>query len=147
MAFRLSIIFIFFSFLGLGQDKKLEEKFEQLAKDIRQSTYYDSSAVFSMGDSAIKIARQLNSLTKEALIYQYYGNYYYFSRKHELSKSYYEKSKELAKKSGDITLINTTLIREAFILIDRDSYEAEKQFQINARVFKNGESIVILLFF
>ena len=129
MAFRLTIVFIFCSFFGFGQDKKLEAKFDQLAKDIRQSTYYDSSTVFSMGDSAIKIAKKLNSLDKEALIYQYYGNYYYFSRKHELSKSYYTKSKELAKKAEDITLYNTTLIREAFILIDKDSYEAEKQFQ------------------
>jgi len=128
MILRLTLFFIFCSLLGFSQDKKLEEKFEHLAKEIRQSTYYDSSAVFSMGDSAIKIAKKLNSLSKEALIYQYYGNYYFFSRKHELSKSYYTKSKELAKKSGDITLVNTTLIREAFILSDKDNYTAEKQF-------------------
>src|SRR5690606_36657698 len=100
----LTVLFLFFTLLGFSQNKELEAKFDQLAKDIRQSTYYDSAKVFSIGDSAIKIAQELNSLSKESLIYQYYGNYYYFSRKHEKSKSYYVKSKELAKKAEDKTL-------------------------------------------
>ncbi|WP_343790435.1 sensor histidine kinase [Wandonia haliotis] len=113
-----------------GQNKEqLEEQFDSLAKNIRQSTYYDSSSVFSYGDSAIKIARELKDLSREALIYQYYGNYYYFSRKKVSSAQYYIKSKKLAKKNEDWTLYNTTLIREAFILVDSDSYTAEKQFK------------------
>ena len=119
---------LIYSVSVIGQTE-LEKQFEVLANEIRKSTYYDSVSVFSKGDSAIKIAKKLNSLSKESLIYQYYGNYYYFSRKHDLSKKQYKKSRDLAKKANNITLYNTSLIREAFILADTDNYQAEKQFQ------------------
>jgi two-component system, NarL family, sensor kinase len=113
----------------LSQDSQLAYKFNYYAKQIRQSTYFDSVFVFSFGDSAIQIARRLNSMEKEAQIYQYYGNYYYFSRKHKLSHKYYQKSINLAKKAGNDTLVHSTLIRKAFILADSDNFKAEKDFE------------------
>lgn len=123
-----------------AQQTELVKQYDYYAKQIRQSTYFDSVFVFSYGDSAIRIARQLNALDKEAQIYQYYGNYYYFSRKHEQSDKYYAKSISLAKKAGNDELVHSTLIRKAFILVDTDNFQAEKDFEdLLLRVQKNNE--------
>jgi signal transduction histidine kinase/Flp pilus assembly protein TadD len=118
-----------FSFASFGQAKtKNQSELDVLKKRIRQSTYYDSIAVFQNGAKAIVLARRMNSLSEEGLIYQYYGNFYFFSRNIQKAREYYQKTIEIAKKAGDKKLQNSTEIRLAFMLSDVDKLAAEKKF-------------------
>jgi signal transduction histidine kinase len=122
--------FLFFVFVGYGQaGSKNNSELEFLKKRIRQSTYYDSVAVFQNGAKAIKLARKLNSLSEEGIIFQYYGNFYYFSRNISKAKEYYHKTIEIAKKANDKKLQNSTELRLAFMLSDVDKLAAEKKFK------------------
>lgn len=113
----------------LGQ-KELHYKLDDLKKSIRQSTYHDSITVFEKGARAIRIARQLKNLSEEATIYQYYGNFFFFSYNFKTAKKYYNKSIVTAQKAGDKKLINLTKIRLAFLLAETDVLAAEKQFKV-----------------
>lgn len=123
-------------FLGLSalvfsqQDKKNQSELEILKKKIRQSTYYDSAAVFKNGAKAIQLARKAGLPGEEGLIYQYYGNFYYFSRNIDKAKEYYHKTLEIAKAAKDKKLENSTKIRLAFMLSDEDVLAAEKEFNL-----------------
>ena len=122
--------FLFLVFTGAGQVAiKNNSELETLKKRIRQSTYYDSIAVFQNGAKAIKLARKLNSLSEEGIISQYYGNFYYFSRNIPKAKEYYHKAIEIAKKANDKKLQNSTELRLAFMLSDVDKLAAEKKFK------------------
>jgi two-component system, NarL family, sensor kinase len=109
-------------------ESKNQTELDVLKKRIRQSTYYDSIAVFQNGAKAIKLARKINSLSEEGLIYQYYGNFYFFSRNIQKAKEYYQKTIEIAKRANDKKLQNSTEIRLAFMLSDIDKLAAEKKF-------------------
>jgi signal transduction histidine kinase len=102
---------------------------DSLKKSIRQSTYYDSAAVFLNGQKAIAIAQKLKDPSEEALIYQYYGNFYYFSFNLEKAKTYYNRSIEIAQKNKDLKLINSNNIRLTFLLSENDLLAAEREFQ------------------
>jgi signal transduction histidine kinase len=97
---------------------------------IRQSTYYDSAAVFLNGQKAIKIAQKLKDSDEEALIYQYYGNFYYFSSNFERSRHYYSRSIEIAQKNNNKKMVNSTKIRLAFMLSESDLLAGEKEFKL-----------------
>jgi tetratricopeptide (TPR) repeat protein len=102
---------------------------EQLKKEIRQATLYDSSAVFSKGSQAIVLARKLKSHYDEGLIYQYYGNFYYYSNNYKHAKKYYHKAIEIALKNNTVKLENSTRIRLAFMLSEKDKIAGEKEFK------------------
>lgn len=110
------------------QDRKNPSELEVLKKKIRQSTYYDSAAVFRNGAKAIQLARKEGSLGEEGLIYQYYGNFYYFSRNIDKAQEYYRKTLDIARAANDRKLENSTKIRLAFVLSDDDVLAAEKEF-------------------
>ena len=120
-------VILLYSAVLYGQNE-LRTQLDDLKKIIRQSSYYDSSQVFANGQKAISIAQKLNDLTEEATIYQYYGNFYYFSYNIPKAKSNYAKSIEIAQKANDNKLVNSTKIRLAFVLSDSDLLAAEKEF-------------------
>ena len=128
MKYTLTILLFFLSFCVFTQ-KAVQEKLDELKKEIRQSTYYDSAAVFDKGNKAINLARNNGLLSEESTIYQYYGNFYFFSYNFEKARNNYRKSIELAKKAGDDKLVNSTRIRMAFITATSDILEGEKEFQ------------------
>lgn len=144
---------LFYTFLVLliacfsysfAQERKNEE-LEVLKKKIRQSTYYDSVAVFKNGAKAISLARKMNSLSEEGLIYQYYGNFYFFSRNYPKADSYYKKTLEIAKRGKDKKLENSTEIRLAFLLQATDVLSAEKRFNtllVEAKKYGFTENII-----
>lgn len=107
-----------------------EDSFDAIKKKIQISTYYDSAQVFQLGEKAIEIARKENSLSKEAEILQYYGNYFYFSQQKKTANEWYKKALQLASKDKNRTLENSTKIRMAFIMID------EGQGDLAESVFK-----------
>ncbi|MEY3237518.1 MAG: hypothetical protein RI883_1619, partial [Bacteroidota bacterium] len=119
---------ILISSVLFGQ-KDLRKELDYLKKIIRQSSYYDSSQVFANGQKAISIAQKLKDPTEEATIYQYYGNFYYFSYNISKAKLNYAKSIEIAQKANNNKLINSTKIRLAFLLSDSDLIAGEKEFQ------------------
>jgi two-component system, NarL family, sensor kinase len=118
---------LFAAIKGFAQQ---EDSFDAIKKKIQLSTYYDSAQVFQLGEKAIEIARKEKSLSKEAEILQYYGNYFYFSQQKKSAKEWYQKSMKLASKEKNRTLENSTKIRMAFIMID----EGEEEF--SESVFK-----------
>ncbi|TNF46454.1 MAG: tetratricopeptide repeat protein [Bacteroidetes bacterium] len=124
-----TILLFLFGYFVNAQEGSVKEKLEKLKKDIRQSTYYDSSAVFKKGQEAIELARKNNLPSEEATIYQFYGNFYYFSYNVEKAKANYSKSIEIARKAGDLELVNSTKIRLAFIESAGDVVKAEKKFK------------------
>ena len=125
---RYYILWILLSAFGLNA-QSLSKKLDRLKQEIRQSTYYDSATVFKKGAEAIRIARKLKSKKEEALIYQYYGSFYYFSSQHKKAISYFNKSLQMAKQYGLGELNNSTEIRLAFLASEKDLYAAEKSFK------------------
>lgn len=125
----LLIVILFLNTLNLFGQLDLRKDLDSLKKSIRQSTYYDSATVFLNGQKAIKIAQKLNDQKEEALIYQYYGNFYYFSYNIDKAKTYYNRSIEIAQKKNDLKLINSNKIRLAFLLSENDLLAAEREFQ------------------
>lgn len=122
----LVIIALMSSVCSFAQTK--EKTFEELAEFIKQSTYFDSSSVFNEGKKAIELARELNDLSKEALIYQYFGNYHFYSGRMTEAGKYYDTSIVMATKAKDSMLLISDKIRKTFILAAEDSYAAERQF-------------------
>lgn len=117
---------LFAAFLVHSQDIE----FDELAEKIRQSTYFDSSSVFENGSTAIKMARDGNDLSKEGLIYQYYGNFHYYSGRLNIAMDYYDTTINLANRARDTTLLNSTKIRQTFIRSERDSVNVENEFKV-----------------
>jgi len=118
-----------FNLTVVAQNDALFQRLEKLKKTIRQSTYYDSAAVFSNGAKAIRLAKELRSPGEEGLIYQYYGNFYFYSRDYKTASVYYEKAIQVAEQAGDRKLKNSTQIRLAFILSEKDLLRGELEFK------------------
>jgi len=132
MAFRLLLLALIISCKSLhllGQSDRERQELASLKLSIRQSTYYDSATVFKKGEKAIAIARKLKSASEEAIILQYYGNFYYFSAQPDLAKKFYHKSIAKAKEAGNGPLVNLNQIRIAFVLAEEDAFLAEKKFK------------------
>lgn len=123
MKYNLFLFFVYILSAAINLKAQISNEFDSIKKKIQLSTYYDSAQVFQLGKRAIEIARKENSLSKEAEILQFYGNYYYFSQKQNEAKKWYLKSIELAKKDNNITLVNSNRIRLTFILIDEGEEE------------------------
>lgn len=127
----LLIVVIFQVTLGLAQKDQItkHDQFDELADKIRMSTYFDSASVFKYGSKAILIADSLSDLSKKGLIFQYYGNFNYYSGRYEEAIAYYDTTLELANRAGDTTLINSTRIRKTFISSEKgDQTTGEKTF-------------------
>lgn len=117
-------------FVPLNMMAQNDNDFEAIKKKIQLSTYYDSVQVFQLGEKAIEIARKEKSLSKEAEILQYFGNYFYFSQQKKTAKEWYKKALSLASKDKNRTLENSTKIRMAFIMIDEGKSDlAESVFK------------------
>ena len=127
---KLITLLIFTCFFGIIQaQNQTQQELEVLKKKIRQSTYFDSAAVFQDGKKAIQIARKLDKPNEEAIIYQYYGDFYYFSNQYKDAEKNYNKAIAIAQKSDQIETVNACEIRKAFILSDIDVFAAEKEFK------------------
>lgn len=113
--------------VGFGQSSDLKQ-LEYLKKTIRQSTLYDSTVVFTNGKKAIQLAKKLHKPIEEGIIYQYYGNFYYYSNQLDKANSYYQKAIAVAKSQQNIQLENSTEIRMAFILSENDILKGEQAF-------------------
>ena len=122
------ILLIVLSCYGLNA-QSISKRLDRLKQEIRQSSYYDSTTVFRKGKEAIRIARQLKSKKEEALIYQYFGSFYYYSSQPKQAIVYFNKSIAMAKKYGLGNIQNSTEIRLAFLETERDLYAAEKAFK------------------
>lgn len=127
---KLTILLIFTFLVGSSfSQSSTQDELEILKKKIRQSTYFDSAAVFEQGKKAIQLSRKLKDPNEEAIIYQYYGDFYYFSNQVDLSIENYNIAIQIAQKYGHLITVNACEIRKAFILSDTDIFESEKEFK------------------
>jgi signal transduction histidine kinase len=135
MLFRLFLasFYLILPFFIVGQHSKEWKELSELKQTIRQSTYYDSTTVFKKGNKAIQIARKIHAPSEEAVILQYFGNFYYFSAQPELAKKYYLESIAKAREAGNVQLVNLDQIRLAFVLSDEDAFVAEKKFKAHLK--------------
>tara|TARA_B100000508_G_scaffold141092_1_gene146387 strand:- start:39462 stop:41441 length:1980 start_codon:yes stop_codon:yes gene_type:complete len=127
-----TLLIVCFASFTIAQkgNREQEASFNELAEKIRKSTYFDSTSVFKYGQDAIKIAEDLNDISKKGLIYQYYGNFNYYSGRQETALKYYDSTLNFANQVGDTTLINSTLIRKNFIAAERGKKDiAESEFK------------------
>lgn len=122
------LIFTFLTGLFYAQNQTQKE-LEVLKKKIRQSTYFDSAAVFQDGKKAIQLAQELKEPNEEAIIYQYYGDFYFFSNQFKDALKNYNKAIKIAQNSKHIETVNACEIRKVFILVESDIFEAEKEFK------------------
>ncbi len=131
MKLLLTSYVFFVGALVFGQNRSEQiQALENLKRIIRQSTYNDSAAVFFNGEKAIKLAKKLNRHHDEGKIYQYYGNFYYFSSNPKKAKEYYQKTIDFGIKYGIPELINSTKIRLAFILSESNKDKADTLFLV-----------------
>lgn len=112
---------------AVGQTNQRKE-LARLQNEIRQASYYDSATVFEKGERGIALARKLHSKRDEALIFQYYGNFEYFSGNVKRANYFYEKCIDLARIAKNQELINSTKIRQTFIDLDTNVVGAERHF-------------------
>ncbi len=121
------LLILLFSKTALGQEAT--KHFDVLAEKIRKSTYFDSVSVFKYGKKALVIADSMRDLSKRGLIYQYYGNFNYYSGRTEKALNYYDTTLIYANNASDTTLINSTEIRKTFISSEMGGrIDAEKKF-------------------
>jgi signal transduction histidine kinase len=137
MKYNLFLFLFSILFSALNVNAQQELSFEELKKKIQLSTYYDSAQVFQLGEKAIEIARKENSLSKEAEILQYYGNYFYFSQQKKTAKEWYKKALILASKDKNRTLENSIKIRLAYILKDENNLELSES--VFKQILKESE--------
>lgn len=127
---KLIVLLIFTFFISVFHaQNQTQKELEVLKKKIRQSTYFDSAAVFQDGKKAIRLAQDLNDPNEEAVIYQYYGDFYFFSNQFKDALKNYDKAIKIAQKSKHTETVNACEIRKAFILLESDIFEAEKEFK------------------
>ncbi len=121
------LLILLISKTAIGQEAT--KHFDVLAEKIRKSTYFDSASVFKYGKKALVIADSMRDLSKRGLIYQYYGNFNYYSGRIEKALNYYDTTLIYANNASDTTLINSTEIRKTFISSEKGGrVDAEKKF-------------------
>jgi two-component system, NarL family, sensor kinase len=125
--FTLFLLTIFVSFHYHAQ--RLSEEYQVLMDGIRQGNYSDSADVFKKGGEAIKIAHKLKDNSKKALVYQYFGNFNYYSGKLQDANRYYDTSILIAALVPDSNIIVSSLVRKTFIQAIDDAYNAEPLFK------------------
>lgn len=111
-----------------GQKTDLQ-RLNELKKEIKNATYYDSATVFQLGEEGIRLANKLKKKNEIGWIYQYYGNFNFFSSNYEIADKYYKKSIDIAEKTKDYQLRNATQIRVTFIELEADVIKAESSFR------------------
>lgn len=127
-----------------AQEERMYDRLESLKRAIKQSTMSDSATVFSSGEKAIKLARELNAPAEEGWIYQYYGAFYYHSNDYRNARKYFQKSIDIADRYKDRKLKNSTRLRLTFMLAETDVFAAEDEFNrllkeaLRYRFFENA---------
>lgn len=127
-------LFLVFAFLCcchplFAQRDGALQRLELLKKEIRKSTYFDSAKVFSNGEKAIALSRELHAPVEEGMIYLFYGNFYYNSRKLQKATYYYNKALQIAARERNGRLRNSVDLRFAFILSEKNKDAAEQRIK------------------
>ena len=78
------------------------QRLNELKKEIKNATFYDTTPVFQLGEEGIRLANKLKKKNEIGWIYQYYGNFNFFSSNYESADKYYQKSIDIAEKTKDL---------------------------------------------
>lgn len=142
---NLSVVVLLFFLSYVGNTQTLTQRFDELVIDIKRGSFADSTLVFKNGGEALKLAHQMKDPAKKALIYQYYGNFNFYSGKMDAASSYYDTSIFIASVIPDSSLIVSNLVRKTFIQSIKDPYNAESVFKkLAAKAERNNYSISLV---
>ncbi|MBC7861831.1 MAG: hypothetical protein IAF38_02580 [Bacteroidia bacterium] len=111
---KFKILILLFSFLANPAFSQYNPEINALIKNVREASYQDSARLFKTAEeSKSKIANsEFPQANAEILIF--YGNYFFYVRKMETARSYYEKALTEAEKFKSDHLIQLAKIRLAF---------------------------------
>lgn len=101
----------------------------QLLKDVKEASFYDSTKLFTIGQEAIQKTINTNYKGAVSEVYLYYGNYFYYTRNIERAKVYLGRSVISAKASGNKHIETLANIRLMFMDYESGLHEGvEKDF-------------------
>lgn len=127
LLFFTCLLFTFPS-LALETDERI---YEELRKKVQQNSYYDSTQVFRSGEKAIHIAQKLHDKGKEADIYIFYGNFFYYNQQFDRARDYYNKAFYLARTGNAEQILRLSQIRLTYILeAEGKTAEARRGFSL-----------------
>ncbi|MBI2271804.1 MAG: hypothetical protein HYU69_15795 [Bacteroidetes bacterium] len=73
----------------------------RLLNEVKNASYYDSVKLFKAGETALREANETSNIGALAEMHLYYGNYFFYIRKLDKAKGYYEQSLKESTDSKD----------------------------------------------
>ncbi|MFZ5551914.1 MAG: tetratricopeptide repeat-containing sensor histidine kinase [Bacteroidota bacterium] len=123
-------IFICIVSAGVFAQTASENLLRDLIKQTQQNSYYDSVSVFSVGNKALSLAKQMKNKSAEAELHIYFGNFYYYSQNFSEAKNYFLKAYRLAESVEDLHFQRLARIRMTYIASEAgNKEEAKKMFR------------------
>lgn len=94
----LSTLFILGTLFCFAQNSS---EMARLLNEVKNASYYDSVKLFKAGETALNKANETSNISALAEIHLYYGNYFFYIRKLDKAKGYYEQSLKESTNSKD----------------------------------------------
>jgi two-component system NarL family sensor kinase len=88
---------------------------DSLLEEVKDASFYDSARVFSIGEKAISLAKRNDNQSALALIYLYYGNYFFYVQNLNRAEYYFNLSKQKAAIAKDQSISLLASIRLAYL--------------------------------
>ncbi len=109
------MLFVLILVLRLPGFSQYDPEITRLLKDVKEASNYDSTKLFITGQKAIAKATQTNQKKAIAEVYLYYGNYFYYTRNIERSKSYLQRAVISARASKNKHIETLANVRAIFM--------------------------------
>jgi signal transduction histidine kinase len=140
-------VFILFSHNSHAQDE-LEVEFKEIRSEIQRLSNFDSVSFFKLSSRAMRIAKELNSVSKQADVLQVIGTFYYFKRDIEKAQKYFRNAQLLAEQEDDDKLYNLIEAKKAFMLIERAEIDSAKlllkKLERESYILKDSLTLIII---
>ncbi len=118
-----TIPFLLFLFLFNLTSYSQKDSITQLLQDVKDASCYDSASVFNAGKKVLSKIDNDGESELKAEVYIYYGNHFFYTRKLEKAKHYFELALEQANKSNSLHFSILAKIRLAYIKSENEDYK------------------------
>lgn len=143
---QLLVLCILCSHIGYAQ---YSPEVSQLLRKVKEASYYDSTQVFNEGMQTINKVKGTKDEGAIAEVYLHYGNYFYFVRDMERSKSYMKQALGEARRTNNRHIEDLANIRLIFSDYEQGFKEhAEREFEsllAHSKKVKDHENTAELL--
>lgn len=95
-----------------------QKEFRTQLDNVKDASFYDSLALFDIGEKTIGAAKQQRNMAVIAEVHIYYGNYFIYTEQTKIAKQYYEKAHAEALACNNAHLIILSEIRLAYLDIE-----------------------------